>query len=606
MKRVLPILWKDLRRQRSLLGAWLLVLAVQAAIDLVRLTSASPTRWLSFYFYRDSSLWFALIVGLGLALLSALAVQEDLPQGDRRFWLTRPISAGNVLAAKLLFLGVLVALQLTFHLGVFAVAGVGPQDLFYAGTEEALEAGALALTFAGFSVLAPNPMSFVLRTLGFLLSGAATAILLFNRNLGFVGPSGVSDGLRTEGWAASLLIAVMVWCGLWGLILLAWRYLDRTESRGRAAQVIALLVTVVFFAWPTLWRWDFFPADGYPVMQIPPGSPISFKVEQATLYWGGGGGSAGGVPFSSVAAAVGGVRLPDGTWAVPELAHHAELVWPSDNHRLSWNAWPNQRLKSNAPPVSTEVLGAALAPLRLLETRSTPYRQSFNVINLPRKEFARLQREPAELRVRLQAGRLSYRVSPPLDLGAGFIGYSDGVRVSLVGRWSGRRLSEANANVLGAGGERFAIRSLRFSALFRGSFSIDGRPISENLVPWPTTMRTESLTPFRDLYVAVNRAEGTAVLASDEANAWGGEDYLRGLVVKRTTLLVLSPEQEARNAKMLETRTPAPSEAWLRAAKLVRVQVMREGTLPGEIVAENLRLDPRATPYPGVFFIPPP
>jgi hypothetical protein len=272
------------------------------------------------------------------------------------------------------------------------------------------------------------------------------------------------------------------------------------------------------------------------------------------------------------------------------MSTQADLTWRSTGTRVSWNS-PLFSLSNDAGSLlARDVLADAMAPLRLLDVGTRKYYQ-LALIQLGQDKEARLQREPAALQVRFRAVRVSYRVGAPLVVGAGFTEQPDGIRVALTGRWTGTNFREDNPRVNGADGERFALRSVRFAALLRGAFSKEYRPISGGLLRQPQVVRPETARPFREVYLAVNRTAGTAVVAV------GVDNYpieVRGLRVKRRTLLVPFVDQSAGEKGIVERQTPAPSREWLRDAEFIRIGIVRQGTLPGELDAEGVRLSQSA------------
>jgi hypothetical protein len=99
MKLLWHIAWKDFRRLRWLIGLFAAVIAVKLGLG-AGLLWANDDAW--FRFLVECGNWvIGLEVLLGYALVAAL-IHEDRTIGASAFWMTRPISGGRLLAAKLL------------------------------------------------------------------------------------------------------------------------------------------------------------------------------------------------------------------------------------------------------------------------------------------------------------------------------------------------------------------------------------------------------------------------------------------------------------------------------------------------------------------------
>jgi hypothetical protein len=100
MSLVLHIVWKDARRLRWPLAAWLTLVALNLAIGFSLVLGGGLGDW-PVARLQDITGGLA-VLELGLTfVLTALLVQEDGLVGSTAFWLTRPIARGRLLAAKL-------------------------------------------------------------------------------------------------------------------------------------------------------------------------------------------------------------------------------------------------------------------------------------------------------------------------------------------------------------------------------------------------------------------------------------------------------------------------------------------------------------------------
>jgi hypothetical protein len=116
MTRILHIFRKDLRHLWPQAMASLVLMALAAILD--------PT-----YANRGQSSAYSLLVSFALPLacwnLIIAAIHEEKLPGDRQYWLTRPYSRKELLAAKALFVAAFLNLPLfVWHVAAFAAVGV--------------------------------------------------------------------------------------------------------------------------------------------------------------------------------------------------------------------------------------------------------------------------------------------------------------------------------------------------------------------------------------------------------------------------------------------------------------------------------------------------
>jgi hypothetical protein len=108
MKTIWIIFKKDARRFWPLLAAWIGILTVSTTLLVGRIDIPPDSHGFS---QIDIPTTLAEITRwLVMALLAAAFIQEDGLVGDRAFWMTRPIAAGSLVAAKLLDLVVWILL----------------------------------------------------------------------------------------------------------------------------------------------------------------------------------------------------------------------------------------------------------------------------------------------------------------------------------------------------------------------------------------------------------------------------------------------------------------------------------------------------------------
>lgn len=118
MNRVVHIFMKDAAHLRPLISAFVAMLILFACVD--------PTYWVlhdTHSVVPDSGFMSlarlsSLLLSLSCWLLVTSLIHEETPIGHEQYWLTRPFSRGDLLAAKALFLGAFV------HLPVFVCQAV--------------------------------------------------------------------------------------------------------------------------------------------------------------------------------------------------------------------------------------------------------------------------------------------------------------------------------------------------------------------------------------------------------------------------------------------------------------------------------------------------
>src|SRR5437016_1499823 len=116
MMRILHIFRKDVRHLWPHATAVIMMMALSAILD--------PT-----YANGGQSLSYSLLAGFALPLacwnLIIAAIHEEKLPGDRQYWLTRPYSWKELLAAKALFVAAFINLPLfVWHVAAFAVVGI--------------------------------------------------------------------------------------------------------------------------------------------------------------------------------------------------------------------------------------------------------------------------------------------------------------------------------------------------------------------------------------------------------------------------------------------------------------------------------------------------
>lgn len=238
MKQAIAILRKDLKHLWPYAAAMVALLAMHGWIDLQMHRSYLSVVNTFFMFPLEPVLVLVAVWGLaGLAVL-----QERLP-GDRQYWLTRPISRGALLLAKILLLVVLVCVpNFLAQTIVLAVAGFSPaawfglllwnQVLLASGLLLALSLAAVMRSFRQYA----------------LISVMLFAAMSFYLSQIVQDPWGGVEWVRE---AASGLVTTVA-----AIAVLAVQY---TNRRTRLAQVILAsgLIAALFAMSPAGWRLAF-------------------------------------------------------------------------------------------------------------------------------------------------------------------------------------------------------------------------------------------------------------------------------------------------------------------------------------------------------------
>lgn len=232
MPRAIAIFRKDARHLWPHITIFLFLMALAALLD--------PT-----YTGRGASSYTLLSSLLPLACWSLVIVsihEEKLP-GDRQYWLTRPISWKDLLAAKALFVIAFINLPLMlFHLVIWLALGIPPLAHLPALLWK-------QVFFAAFYILPVALLAAVTRNIGQVIMAALLilvpawlitsllGVLLFVRvRLAWLG----FDWLRTVGVAAVLT------CGI--AAVLVFQYSRRRTALARTlAAAVALAALAVFY-----------------------------------------------------------------------------------------------------------------------------------------------------------------------------------------------------------------------------------------------------------------------------------------------------------------------------------------------------------------------
>jgi hypothetical protein len=134
MNRVLHIVAKDLRRLRGWVIGWLVILMVPVVVGgLLLRNEPTPAEWNWYGGILVAARWLQAGVAY---LMAILLVQADRVVGTTAFWVTRPISGGRLLMAKMVTAGLIfVGGAVLLNLPWWWFSGLGARDIVVAVIE---------------------------------------------------------------------------------------------------------------------------------------------------------------------------------------------------------------------------------------------------------------------------------------------------------------------------------------------------------------------------------------------------------------------------------------------------------------------------------------
>lgn len=225
MYRIFAIFRKDARHLWLQIAVLVMLMALVAWLD--------PTYRGDKASYYDLLCSFALPLTCGLIVISVIH-EEKLP-GDRQYWLTRPYSRTELIAAKVLFMAVFINLPLlAHHICVYAALGIPPQN----------HIGALLwkqVFFTAFYILPAAGLAVITRTLGgtlvvLLLGGLA--LWIADTAFQFIAGRPLFL-LQLPGRGATIVQALLLVAGVAVIVVLQY-----TKRRTAVASVLAAAITL--------------------------------------------------------------------------------------------------------------------------------------------------------------------------------------------------------------------------------------------------------------------------------------------------------------------------------------------------------------------------
>ena len=240
---------KDLRRVRLPLAVWLAFVALQFVLAG---WTVKPGDQVMQYLHTILGFVLPVINGLLVMVLVPLVFHQEPLVGTTAFWLTRPLPRRTMMAAKGLFLALLILLPLLAQTVMLAVNGVTPHDVALAALQILLSqlawvlaVAALAALTAGFGRFAVvGIVSFIA---WYLLGMAVTWLRLFKDPLS---ASAFSELTASRGAIGSgLMIA-------FGAAVVVHQYQTRRTRRSVALAVAGIALV---FATQQFWPWNVLP-----------------------------------------------------------------------------------------------------------------------------------------------------------------------------------------------------------------------------------------------------------------------------------------------------------------------------------------------------------
>ena len=257
MNLVLHQFRKDILRTRVVLALWLVLVVLQFA--LVGWTAKPGDAVMQSLYPMLFTLLTVFNYLLVLVLIPLLVHQEPLV-GTTAFWFTRPLARTTLLAAKALFVLMLLALPILVQSIVFLANGVTFHDMVLAAPELLISQLFWILIIATLAVFTPNFARFaivgaIILVVWYLSLFVLQVVLLMRNPQGFV--STLASLTLSRGLVSSLIM-MSFGCGV---VLL--QYLTR-----RFALAVTLAITSVILGLLVqyFWPWDFLK----PSIQIVP------------------------------------------------------------------------------------------------------------------------------------------------------------------------------------------------------------------------------------------------------------------------------------------------------------------------------------------------
>lgn len=397
MKLVWNIVRKDFRHLRLYLAGWLGVAMLQVVSwPESGIYNSRPD--ISFY----QGIFLVLTITLQIFLLTAIVarlVQSDSILGSTAFWLSRPVSGGQLLTSKLVFLLMILVLpSLLLEVLVHSRYGVTPADLLRSIPQIVLWQLCVVAVLMVFAVLTRDLTRMFLLTLGCLVASSwITTILPSLFGSGGADLPSTFATLEASRWIAMCLFSLAV-----SALVLACQYLLR---RTRVSMILSCLGFFLFCLSMEYWTWDFLASELRPDRRIIDAEQVTARVEQGSLQF-----HRKGDRLKVLHGVIGLNKVPSDLVIEPiRIVSH--LAQPSRNGRVS-HADQNPYLVGNDPiwggqesgrrldEQKAERLAKALGGIRLLDSE-LPHLPGYrpNLLQITDETWDRYLSGPAELSI---------------------------------------------------------------------------------------------------------------------------------------------------------------------------------------------------------------
>ena len=261
MRLILHHTVKDLRALWPFLAVWAGVLAVHLLIP----DDALGEGYLRAERFRTT---LQMIQWTLAAILPAMLILQDPVDGTRSFWLTRPISRGELLASKVLSVTVFfIVLPLAIQLIGLLRAGLGGWPLAAGMAEAGLHIAGISLGFVALASVTSSLPRFVL-----LLAIYSVVTAIAFPALMVIDPQPWGPPTNWLSLANSRALVKIVLLLVLAVAVLAHQWLTRRTYRS----LVLAGVAVVVMSCASVWPWDFLSRPARPLE-----SASSFELEPA-------------------------------------------------------------------------------------------------------------------------------------------------------------------------------------------------------------------------------------------------------------------------------------------------------------------------------------
>jgi hypothetical protein len=237
MKRILAIFRKDVRHLWPQAVLLVVLMALSAALD----PTYSGIRVPYYEFFA------ILILPVACWLVIVSAIHEEKLPGDRQYWLTRPYSWKELLAAKLLWIAVFVNLPLLLcHLAVFLAVGLPLSEQWRPLLWR-------QVFFTAFYILPAAALASITRTIGRMVAAAllvAAGIMLFGGAFEMLVRRPMMT-LQSSGYVATTVRAALLFGGVSAILALQYARRRTALATGLTAALAGALLLPAFFGLTT-------------------------------------------------------------------------------------------------------------------------------------------------------------------------------------------------------------------------------------------------------------------------------------------------------------------------------------------------------------------